>query len=139
LFDITRTGVHNRKKPNDDTLDIKKWTYERNTQSNFDTIIQAISLRSQPDLLSDPKRILLQKDLESIFGFLYNFNEKSYCWEFSFEVMHNSVFDDGKTELGYLYQDCDGVPVTLCNTESIQLTGLLDCSPELRNIYFVKY
>ena len=45
LFDITRTGVLNRKSPamyNPEEL--KSWEYKRNTQANYDTILQIINL-----------------------------------------------------------------------------------------------
>ena len=58
------------------------------------------------------------------------------CWKFTFEISHPSVFNDGITELGALYNDCDGVPMIRCNTEWEKLPTFLDGSPELRNIYF---
>ena len=55
LFDITQTGVLNRAKPpNNEEHD--QWLKQRNTQCNFDTIQQAISLRSQPEMISLPKK-----------------------------------------------------------------------------------
>jgi hypothetical protein len=54
LFDITQTGVINRGKPGTDE-DIDAWLVKRNTQCNFDTILQVISLRSQPEDISKPK------------------------------------------------------------------------------------
>ena len=53
LFDITQTNVLNRHRPDMD----KEWLHKRNTQSNFDTIQQAISLRSQPEIVRTPERI----------------------------------------------------------------------------------
>ena len=48
----------------------------------------------------------------------------------------HSVFDDGVRGLGYLYEDCDNVPMIRCGTEWDKLPEFLDTSPELRNIYF---
>jgi hypothetical protein len=42
--------------------DITDWTFKRNTQANFDTILQVISLRSQPESLSIPKKMLIKFD-----------------------------------------------------------------------------
>ncbi len=123
----------------DKNIDLNKWMYQRNTQSNFDTIVQAVSLRSQPDLLNDPYKVTLTEKDHELFGFLYKFTDKSYCWKFDFEVMHEAVYDDGYHELGHLYRDCDNVPMSVCNTECTELKNFIDCSAELRNIYFVKY
>ena len=55
LFNITKTGITNRRNssklgPDKD----KEWEKLRNTQCNFDTLIQVISLRSQPENITDP-------------------------------------------------------------------------------------
>jgi hypothetical protein len=137
LFDITPTGVLNRHKPNVDE-DVAEWVYKRNTQCNYDTILQSISLRSQPEVVKKPEKIKVKFDDDSEFGFLFqqDSDEEHDCWNFSFEIMHPSVFDDGKNELGALYSDCDGVPMIKCGTEWDKLPEFLDTSPELRNIYF---
>lgn len=137
LFDITQTGIVNRNKPSLDE-DENVWIYKRNTQCNFDTILQAISLRSQPELLNYPKETKIKFDEFDNFGFLFEQqdDEEYSCWTFDFEIQHPSVFDDGITELGSLYRDCDGVPMIKTDTAWRKLPGFLDTSEELRNIYF---
>jgi len=133
LFDITETGVANRSKPpeNNDS----DWLLKRNTQCNFDTILQVISLRSQPDIVSSPK--LVKQINYDYFGFLYQKEKKiNKCWTFEFEVQHTSVFEDGKGTLGALYNDCDRVPMIVIDNQSRLIPGTLDISNELRNIYF---
>jgi hypothetical protein len=138
LFDITRTGILNRAKPGDDITDIDQWLRKRNTQCNFDTILQVISLRSQPDISSDPKQVKLSSLSDHKFG--SNYVEKHIpVWTFDFEVHHSSVFEDGVEELGYLYKDCHGVPMVKCDTQYSLLDSNLDITNEKRNIYFVKY
>jgi hypothetical protein len=134
LFDITQTNVLNRHRPDMD----KEWHYKRNTQANFDTIQQAISLRSQPDIVRIPERMYIKFDEFTEFGFLFEQqdNETYPCWSFDFDVQHPSVFFDGVNELGGLYRDCDRVPMIKCHTEWDQLPAFLDTSDELRNIYF---
>jgi len=137
LFDITKTGVVNRSRPGElDDPDI--WKQRRNTQCNFDTVVQAISLRSQPEAVTAPKRIQIRFDEFDNFGFLYQQAEdETYpCWTFDFMIQHPGVFNDDVSELGALYSDCDGVPMILCGTEWNKLPLFLDSSPELRNIYF---
>lgn len=137
LFDITQTGVRNRGKPPENE-DLAQWLKQRNTQCNFDTIQQAISLRSQPEIITSPKRIDIKFNEFDKFGFLYQQTEdETYpCWVFKFTVQHASVFDDGINELGALYNDCHTVPMVKCDTQWEKLSDFLDSSDELRNIYF---
>jgi hypothetical protein len=116
----------------------KEWHYKRNTQCNFDTIQQAISLRSQPEIGRPPEKTFIRFDEFTEFGFLFEqFEDETYpCWSFEFDVQHPSVFYDGVIELGGLYRDCDQVPMIKCHTEWDQLPSFLDTSDELRNIYF---
>lgn len=137
LFDITQTNVLNRHRPVQDQA-VKEWMYKRNTQCNFDTIQQAISLRSQPEVVRFPERTEIKFNKFTEFGFLFEQleNETYPSWSFDFTVQHPSVFYDGVNELGSLYRDCDQVPMIKCHTEWQQLPAFLDTSDELRNIYF---
>ena len=133
LFDITPTGVVNRVKPSLD-MPVAEWLHKRNTQCNFDTILQAISLRSQPEVVNPPIKSMIRFD--SNFGFLFEDDEEHPCWSFEFDIQHPSVFSDGVSELGALYGDCDMVPMIKCGTEWDKLPAFLDTTEELRNIYF---
>lgn len=137
LFDITQTLVLNRSKAPDNVLQ-DEWVYKRNTQSNFDTIIQAISLRSQPESITKPIQMSIRFDEFEKFGFLYQQDEDEQypCWSFTFEVQHSNVFEDGIIQFGHLYNDCDGIPMIKCNTEWKMLANFLDTTPELKNIHF---
>lgn len=95
---------------------------QRNQQSNYETVIQVISLRALPENISEPK-------ITTKFKISDN-NVK--CWEFQFEVLQNSVFHDGTNELGNLYTDCNGVPMIIGLDESENLTPILNRD----NIYF---
>lgn len=136
LFDITPTGVINRHRPVEDE-EITSWLYKRNTQCNFDTILQAVSLRSQPEITRMPEKQKIRFD-EFEFGFLFEQQDDEVydCWTFDFDIQHPSVFNDGINEIGALYSDCDNVPMIKCGTEWNKLPAFLDTSPELRNIYF---
>ena len=137
LFDITPTGVMNRHRPVVDE-EIPNWLQKRNTQCNFDTVIQSISLRSQPDVTRNPEKIQIRFDEFNNFGFLYQQleNETYDCWSFDFDIQHPSVFNDGINELGALYSDCDTVPMIKTDTAWNKLPAFLDTSEELKNIYF---
>ena len=138
LFDITKTGVLNRAKPGTDIEDVTAWYHKRSTQCNFDTIIQIISLRSQPEVVSDPKLIKIDIN-QTKFGSDYTKYKQVNCWTFDFEVHHSSVFEDTENELGALYSDCDKVPMINTDTNLITVNNYLDLDKATRNIYFVKY
>ena len=93
LFDITQTGTVNRNKPAIDE-DENIWLHKRNTQCNFDTILQAISLRSQPEILNYPKQIKIKFDEFDNFGFLF-------VWD---NLV--SLVDFVMIQLVTLYQNC---------------------------------
>jgi hypothetical protein len=137
LFDITCTHIRNRNIPND-IENPKDWISKRNSQCNFDTVLQAISMRSQPEQITEPEKIDISFDSFEKFGFLFQqLDEIVYhCWEFSFTIQHQSVFDDGINELGLLYNDCHGIPMLHTGNEFKNLSNFLDASEELRNIYF---
>lgn len=139
LFDITRTGNIHRKPPINGTPgQTERWEKARNTQTNFDTIVQVLLLRSQPENISEPKINQISFDENTdLFGFLYDHSDTVLnYWSFEFTIPHSSVFDDGVNELGYLHSDCDGVPMIKVGTEWDKLPDILDTTPELRNIYF---
>lgn len=137
LFDITKTGVLNRKAPSTYSSDeLKLWENRRNTQANYDTILQIVSLRSQPEQCSTTrKKIINFKEFQN-FGFLFDEEEDQSCWSFDFEILHPKVFFDGIDELGALNADADGVPIIKTSDVWDKLPQFLDTSPELRNIYF---
>jgi hypothetical protein len=135
LFDITQTGVINRGKPGIDE-DMEAWLFKRNTQCNFDTILQVVSLRSQPEDISKPKVKEINLSEFQNFGFLLENDEKVNSWSFSFTIQHPSVFNDGISDLGSLYNDCDQVPMIKTDTIWNKIPAFLDSSDELRNIYF---
>lgn len=137
LFDITRTGIFNRKAPiNYNIEELKEWEYKRNSQSNYDTILQIISLRSQPENNTDVTKQKINFKEFSNFGFLFEEEEDQTCWSFEFIINHRNVFHDGINELGALYSDADGVPILKLGNEWEKLPNFLDTSPELKNIHF---
>lgn len=136
LFDITQTGVMNRSRP--ESLDVEGWLQRRNTQCNFDTILQVISLRSQPELIKAPYVAQINFNEFDKFGFLYDQEEgKTHtCWKFEFEVQHTSVFENALNPLGALYKDCEGVPMIVCPSQYQKTPAFLDTTPDLKNIHF---
>lgn len=136
LFNITNTGIIYRAKPPVD-INTNLWLKQRNTQCNFDTILQVISMRSQPEIVSFPILIIINfKHFK--FGKEFKDNGKYPCWSFDFEVQHTNVFQNKNDELGNLYTDCHGIPMIKCGEEYKKLQNFLNTSVEQRNIYFEK-
>lgn len=105
LFDITRTDVSSRRHQlGDGFLKLDK---ERQQQSNFETLLQIIGLRSQPE---DVERPVVTTTKRAQWGQQYR--SKSYkTWTFTFTVNASSVFKHDGDDLGYLKMDCTGVPM----------------------------
>ena len=103
LFDITKTGVKNRsykakilfKDSNGQEITSSEdWNRARNQQCNWETLNQIISLRTLPENITSPV-----------------FVEKTRTWYFEFDVVDPaSIFRDGDP-VGYLLNDCVGVPM----------------------------
>lgn len=137
LFDISSSGIFNRKPPLDlDAEKLKQWHINRNKQVNFDTILQVISLRGQPENISQISSQVINFKEFNNFGFMYDDEEDQNCYSFEFSVNHKGVFDDGVSNLGALYYDCIGVPMIKMESNFANLSSFLDVTPELRNIYF---
>lgn len=135
LFDITQTGVINRARPvNDDVAD---WIHRRNTQCNFDTVLQVISMRSQPDVLKLPEQIEIDSYTPKLwFGKQYIDCLPLKCWKFEFEVHHSSVFQENNSTFAALYKDCQGVPMIKCVNQTENVIDVLDISADFKNIHF---
>ena len=132
LFDITHTGILNRLSSTESVNE--EWIHRRNTQCNFDTILQIISLRSQPDVVHLPEMINCID--HSMFGEAYSENETLTCWKFDFEVHHSEVFTQNGVKFAALYEDCEGVPMIHCKIHGQYATSFLTTAIELKNIHF---
>lgn len=141
LYDITQTNVNFRKKfteivPADE---IK----QRSQQSNFETILQIVNMRSQPEDISESEKLEIKiDDIDNYnFGYLYgkSYNKKLKTvniWTFTFSVDHADVFNNGIEDLGNLLNDCNQVPMILNLNESFKLPNQMNISDEQRNICF---
>lgn len=139
LFDITNTGILNRRPPSFLEGDkLVEWNENKKRQCNFDTVLQVVSLRSQPENITKPYTSQITFEEFDKFGFLLEtVDDQSITkWAFEFTVNYHGVFNDGISELGALYSDCDSVPMITGLSEWQKLPNFLDISPELKNIYF---
>jgi hypothetical protein len=134
LFDITKTDIGRRQFAT--VEDNIKYNKERNQQINFETILQIISMRCQPEQITVPiktKHVIT----ETRWGYVYcKYKQKIPQWEFTFVVEQKDVFFNGINELGNLYSDADGVPMILRLEEWDKLSPQINISNELKNIHF---
>lgn len=133
LFDITKTNVSNRRQHLELDQNISK---QRNQQSNLETILQIISLRSQPENITDPEIMHIKLDKDPRWGENYKSKSKIPCWSFTFTVNHSKVFASLDNDLEYLLQDCNGVPMITQLDEFKDLQNKLSIESEDRNIFF---
>jgi hypothetical protein len=131
LFDITKTDVSSRRNHLDEGF--LKHDKARGQQSNFETLLQIIGLRSQPENISIPEITTTRR---SHWGTHYR-GKTFKSWTFTFTVDVPSVFKHDGDELGYLKMDCTGVPMItdLDEVHSME-SKMLDSSKEYRNITF---
>lgn len=131
LFDISKTDISDRRGLLDQSFDPSK-NKQRNQQRNFETILQIISMRSQPENVSIP--VITHKNHLS-WGLEYSKKISSF-WHFTFDVSHSAVFFDGENELGNLFADCQSVPMITGLDESASLSPQLDVTTKFKNIHF---
>ena len=103
LIDITRPNI---SRSESDRLKVGQ-------QSNFNSLIQAIGLRSNVDWIKDP--IVLDGRLPEPF------QGKSNHWQWQFEVEREQVFQKGDNPVGLLIDDLHGVPVITSLTETAEI------------------
>jgi hypothetical protein len=123
LFDITATGVTGHIKPSrmpfwdhagTKITDTESWNRSRNQQRNWETVTQLISLRTQVNELTDPK-----KNIDR--------------WSFEFAVDNENLFYNNGDPLAVLKEDCTGVPMLTGLNESAIDTVFLAVG---KNIWF---
>ena len=128
LFDCTFTGVTGHFRENQLPLVTKTglvintpadWNRARNQHRNWESLIQVISLRTQPMNIVFPNK---QKD----------------GWHFEFEVEAEGVLSGGyqTDELSGLVGDCEGVPMITGLDESTAITSTLHAEGQDQNIWF---
>lgn len=128
LVDITATGIIRHR----DDVEL-----ERNQQRNWETVLQCIGLRAQPQLIDGPHCKELDIDQDSIFG-EYFYGTKQKVWIFSFGVESTDVFLIDNNPVGYLDKDFSQVPI-ICGLEETARFILPIFYPygAIKNIYFM--
>ena len=124
LVDITATGVI-RSNDNDDV--------DRNQQRNWETVIQCIGLRTQPQNIQKPT--VNEIELNSLaFGDFYSGTQQVWTW--SWTVESDGIYDTD-TPLAGLLQDFEQVPVVTGLTETARfMLPIFYPYGSIKNIYF---
>ena len=140
LYDITQTNISFRKRSNEIIRDDERRA--RAQQSNLETILQIINMRSQPENISEIIRHRVDINDIGNYNFGYTYTGQYHdinqiaVWSFTFSVSHVDVFNNGLDELGYLLTDSDQVPMITGLDESFTLSRQISISDETRNVYF---
>lgn len=122
LFNCSVTGVTGHFRPSQvpfqdrtgTTVDNQSdWNHSRNQQRNWETILQILSLRAQPDDIRWPRQI-------------------GDCWEFEFEVPEE-VYGP---KFVLLIQDCQDVPMLTNLGELDGIAPVLVTEGADQNIWF---
>jgi hypothetical protein len=128
LVDITATGVIRQNSQNE---------ISRNQQRNWETVLQCIGIKAQPQHIDGPYVQELEVDETSYFPEIYF--GKQRCWIFSFGVEHEDVFLVDTDPVGALDQAFAKVPI-ICGLEETARFMLPIFYPygSIKNICFMK-
>jgi hypothetical protein len=107
LVDITATGVI-RSQDLDNA--------ERNQQRNWETLLQCIGLRTQPQNIQEPTVSTVEDIGIAEFGDFYTGTQKIWTW--SWTVEREGVYDLANAPLAGLLQDLEQVPIVTGLTET---------------------
>jgi hypothetical protein len=126
LFDITATQVIRPADIN---------SIPRNQQRNWETIIQILSLRTQPDDFVGPT-VIVNAPLKN-YNFGKNFKGRAAVWQVEFTVEYPQVFVIADDPIGYLMQDANLVPMVnnLTETATFNVSCIKTLGPDC-NTYF---
>jgi hypothetical protein len=124
LVDITATGTI---RGNDDEL-------MRNQQRNWETVVQCMGLRAQPQHIQTP--LSKEIDLELLeFGDFYTGIQQVWVW--SWAVEQTGVYDINEHELTGLQADFEQVPIVVGLEETARfMLPIFYPYGTIKNIYF---
>lgn len=128
LVDITATGVIRGSDP--DAID-------RNQQRNWETVIQCMSLRTQPQYIQEPIVATFENINIAEFGEFYQGTQKIWTW--SWAVESSEVYDLNSEHLLGLQQDFEQVPIITGLEETAKfMLPIFYPYGTIKNIYFTQ-
>lgn len=128
LIDITATGV---TRGNDGL--------ERNQQRNWETILQCIGLRTQPQCIQEPIEAIVSNLNILKFGDFYQ-GENQKVWTWTWATESSEIYDLPGQELGGLFKDFEQVPIITGLTETAKfMLPIFYPYGSIKNIWIEKY
>lgn len=143
LFDITNTGVVMPFNPDitsfidtagQPVLNEKTWERSRNQQRNWDTIVQAVSMRAQPVVLQSPK--IIEVDATN-YNFSPIYSGKIKVWTFKFGIETKDAYRKRNDPVGALADDCHFTPLSTGLNESVTIFPECISTTNQINTYFL--
>lgn len=134
LFDITATGVTGPYRKSD--LDITEWELQRNQQRNWETLIQVVGMRAQPDIVSEP---IKTTGSFTDYNFGLQYTGELTVWSFVFRIEHMDVYSNKDSDVGVLLSDMQHVPIIsgLTETASLAISAVIT-DASINNFYAVR-
>jgi hypothetical protein len=131
---FTLADISNSNVTNYTSTDVSGY----NQQQNLNTLIQLISLRSQP--MHYKVTVFSAQDLVK-YAFGNAFKGLHTVWKFEFTSEHTDVFKYNDDDLYFLNHDCDEVAFINNLTETVQFTTPIfsTTNNKNKNLYFKKY
>ena len=129
LVDITPTHVIRSVNPDD---------IKRNQQRNWETVLQCMSLRTQPLHIKEPK--IYQEVPTDVLKFGDYFEGNHTVWHWTWATEKSDVYDLPNKPLGGLLQDFEQVPIItgLGETGRFMLPIFYPYGA-IKNVYFVQH
>lgn len=129
LVDITPTRVIRSTDPDD---------VRRNQQRNWETVLQCMSLRTQPLHIQEPA--IFEEVSTDVLKFGDYFQGKHTVWHWTWATENTGVYDLPGKPLGALLQDFEQVPI-ICGLEETGRFMLPIFYPygAIKNVYFVQH
>lgn len=106
LVDITMTGA---------TRDIPGNELVRNQQRNWETVLQVLSLRAQPYVITPPRLLVSHESSAAFFGSLYE--TPYHFWACRFQTEYPEAYGDAENPVKFLLEDFEQVPIITGLTE----------------------
>ena len=130
LVDITQTGFTRKPKTTEQIV-------QRNQQRNYETFIQLISLRSQPQLIHATQQIENIDIGDYEFGSYYMPSIFQYnLWIFDFNSDHLDSYATVNNPVGSLTNDFNKIPIISGLSETASIQGVISTHGEHLNTYF---
>lgn len=132
LADISNTGFTSKPR-NEHEFKL------RNQQRNFETFLQLIGMRNQPNVLIYPTKLEGQEIKSYGFGeqYLQSVGFRYNVWMFAFDVEQPTAFDNDNGKLQALMEDFDDIPVITGLDENAKINNTINTLGDHRNTFFL--